>query len=92
MSFVARCNIVSQFLCSTILGDCRYILLQSTHGSGNDVRVRFAPSPTGKMHLGGLRTALYNFLFARSHGGKFILRIEDTDQQRVIPGTARQAG
>ena len=44
------------------------------------VRVRFAPSPTGYMHLGGLRTALYNFLFAKSNGGKFILRIEDTDQ------------
>ena len=47
---------------------------------GGDVRVRFAPSPTGQLHLGGLRTALYNFLFARSHNGTFILRIEDTDQ------------
>jgi len=45
-----------------------------------NVRVRFAPSPTGDMHLGGLRTALYNYLFAKSHGGKFVLRIEDTDQ------------
>ena len=45
-----------------------------------DVRVRFAPSPTGQLHLGGLRTALYNFLFARSHNGTFILRVEDTDQ------------
>jgi len=44
------------------------------------IRVRFAPSPTGQLHLGGLRTALYNFLFARSHNGTFILRIEDTDQ------------
>ena len=44
------------------------------------VRVRFAPSPTGMLHLGGLRTALYNYLFAKSHGGQFILRIEDTDQ------------
>lgn len=51
-----------------------------------DVRVRFAPSPTGKLHLGGLRTALYNYLFAKSHGGKFLLRVEDTDQQRVIEG------
>ncbi|CAH1398900.1 unnamed protein product [Nezara viridula] len=50
-----------------------------------DVRVRFAPSPTGHLHLGGLRTALYNFLFARSNKGKFILRIEDTDQTRCIP-------
>jgi glutamyl/glutaminyl-tRNA synthetase len=43
------------------------------------VRLRFAPSPTGALHLGGLRTALYNFLYARKHGGEFILRIEDTD-------------
>ena len=47
---------------------------------GAEVRVRFAPSPTGQMHLGGLRTALYNYLFAKSHNGKFLLRIEDTDQ------------
>lgn len=50
------------------------------------VRVRFAPSPTGGLHLGGVRTALYNFLFARQHGGKFILRVEDTDQTRFVPG------
>lgn len=48
------------------------------------VRVRFAPSPTGFLHIGGLRTALYNYLFARHHSGKFILRIEDTDQSRFI--------
>lgn len=47
-----------------------------------DVRVRFAPSPTGYLHIGGLRTALFNWLFARRHGGKFILRIEDTDRER----------
>ena len=45
------------------------------------VRVRFAPSPTGPLHIGGVRTALYNYLFARRHGGKMILRIEDTDSQ-----------
>lgn len=50
------------------------------------VRVRFAPSPTGGLHLGGVRTALYNYLFARSHGGDFILRIEDTDRTRFVPG------
>ncbi len=50
------------------------------------VRVRFAPSPTGFLHIGGLRTALYNYLFARHHGGAFILRIEDTDQERTVPG------
>ena len=48
--------------------------------------MRFAPSPTGHLHLGGLRTALYNYLFAKKHGGKFILRVEDTDQTRVVPG------
>lgn len=49
-----------------------------------DVRVRFAPSPTGYLHVGGLRTALYNYLFARHHGGKCILRIEDTDRTRFV--------
>ena len=48
--------------------------------------MRFAPSPTGHLHLGGLRTALYNFLFAKKHGGSFIMRVEDTDQTRVVPG------
>ena len=51
-----------------------------------EVRTRFAPSPTGYMHLGNLRTALYTYLFARRNGGKFILRIEDTDQEREVPG------
>ena len=50
------------------------------------VRVRFAPSPTGPLHMGGVRTALYNYLFARAHGGVFILRIEDTDQTRYVEG------
>ena len=50
------------------------------------VRVRFAPSPTGGLHLGGMRTVLYNYLFAKKHGGDFILRIEDTDQSRYVPG------
>ena len=47
-----------------------------------EVRVRFAPSPTGYLHVGGARTALYNYLFAKKHNGKFILRVEDTDQAR----------
>ena len=51
-----------------------------------EVRVRFAPSPTGPLHIGGVRTALYNYLFARKHGGKMILRIEDTDQKRFVKG------
>ncbi len=50
------------------------------------VRVRFAPSPTGGLHLGGVRTVLYNYLFAKQHGGDFIVRIEDTDQTRFVPG------
>ncbi|HEY3295819.1 MAG TPA: glutamate--tRNA ligase [bacterium] len=52
----------------------------------SDVRVRYAPSPTGYLHVGGLRTALYNYLFARQHGGTFVLRIEDTDQTRKVEG------
>ena len=51
-----------------------------------EVRVRFAPSPTGPLHIGGVRTALYNYLFARRNNGKMILRIEDTDSQRFVPG------
>ena len=49
-------------------------------------RVRFAPSPTGPLHMGGVRTALYNYLYAKQHGGDFILRIEDTDSNRFVPG------
>lgn len=55
----------------------------------NDIRVRFAPSPTGPLHIGGLRTALYNFLFARKHQGTFFLRIEDTDQNRFVEGAEK---
>lgn len=54
--------------------------------SQRKVRVRFAPSPTGALHIGGVRTALYNYLFAKQHGGDLILRIEDTDSQRFVPG------
>ena len=50
------------------------------------VRVRFAPSPTGPLHIGGVRTALYNYLFARRNGGEMLLRIEDTDSHRFVPG------
>jgi hypothetical protein len=50
-----------------------------------EVRVRYAPSPTGDLHIGGLRTALYNYLFARINKGKFLLRIEDTDKVRAPP-------
>ena len=54
--------------------------------SNSKVRVRFAPSPTGPLHVGGIRTALFNYLFAKKNGGDFILRIEDTDQNRFVPG------
>ncbi|GAB5565125.1 MAG: glutamate--tRNA ligase [Winogradskyella sp.] len=52
----------------------------------SNVRVRFAPSPTGPLHIGGVRTALFNYLFAKKHGGSFVLRIEDTDQNRFVEG------
>ncbi len=54
---------------------------------GNPVRTRYAPSPTGPQHIGGIRSALFGWLFARHHGGQFILRIEDTDQKRSVPGS-----
>lgn len=54
--------------------------------SERTVRVRFAPSPTGALHIGGVRTALYNYLFARKHGGSLVFRIEDTDSSRFVPG------
>tara|TARA_B100000767_G_scaffold46421_2_gene41011 strand:+ start:2901 stop:4418 length:1518 start_codon:yes stop_codon:yes gene_type:complete len=52
----------------------------------NPIRVRFAPSPTGPLHIGGVRTALFNYLFAKKHGGTFVLRVEDTDQKRYVDG------
>lgn len=58
----------------------------NSNTSGQRVRVRFAPSPTGPLHIGGVRTALYNYLFARQHGGDMLLRIEDTDSGRFVPG------
>ena len=53
----------------------------------SNVRVRFAPSPTGPLHIGGLRTALFNYLYAKKNGGSFILRIEDTDKNRYVKGS-----
>ena len=53
------------------------------------VRTRFAPSPTGFMHVGNLRTALYEYLIAKSQGGQFVLRIEDTDQERLVEGAVQ---
>ncbi|KAJ2050051.1 Glutamate--tRNA ligase mitochondrial [Coemansia sp. S155-1] len=68
--------------CSTSGSPRRSLSMEPTE----PVRVRFAPSPTGMLHLGGLRTALFNYLLARKYGGSFILRIEDTDQKRLVPG------
>lgn len=56
-------------------------------GKKNKIVVRFAPSPTGELHIGGARTAFFNYLFARHNGGKFLLRIEDTDRERLVPGS-----
>jgi len=56
----------------------------------SDLRVRFAPSPTGYLHIGGARTALFNYLYARHNGGKFVLRIEDTDTERTIEDSAEK--
>lgn len=60
--------------------------MTDTTKTSRPVRVRFAPSPTGPLHIGGVRTALYNYLYAKAHGGKMILRIEDTDSRRLVPG------
>ncbi|XP_060655265.1 probable glutamate--tRNA ligase, mitochondrial [Drosophila nasuta] len=72
---------------TTLLRQCLCAIQRRHH---SEVRVRFAPSPTGQLHLGGLRTALYNYLFARHAGGKFLLRIEDTDQTRLVPGASER--
>jgi glutamyl-tRNA synthetase len=66
-----------------VIEDCQNLSLPSMD---KKVRVRFAPSPTGGLHLGGMRTVLYNYLFAKKHGGDFVLRIEDTDQSRYVAG------
>ena len=61
-----------------------------TESSSNPARVRFAPSPTGHLHLGGARTALYDYLLARQTGGQFVLRIEDTDRKRLVEGAEQE--
>jgi glutamyl-tRNA synthetase len=72
---------------ASLIRDAFFVSAGTTSLSmAQEIRVRFAPSPTGFLHVGGLRTALYNYLFARHHGGKFILRIEDTDQARRVEG------
>jgi glutamyl-tRNA synthetase len=63
-----------------------YLCKKKNQMSQKPVRVRFAPSPTGPLHMGGVRTALYNYLFAKKNNGTFIIRVEDTDQTRFVPG------
>ncbi len=63
--------------CSKLITKNQYLYIPLFHFS---IRVRYAPSPTGFMHIGGLRTALFNYLYAKKHSGEFILRIEDTDK------------
>jgi glutamyl-tRNA synthetase len=75
------------FLCSDITASAAYLCIRKfLFMVSEKVRVRFAPSPTGGLHLGGVRTVLYNYLFAKKHGGQFIVRIEDTDQTRFVEG------
>ena len=58
--------------------------------TSSPIRVRFAPSPTGYLHIGGARTALYNYLFAKTNGGSMVLRIEDTDRKRYVEDSEKQ--
>lgn len=74
---------------SALLQMCYHRKIESKLLGGivmTEVRVRYAPSPTGHLHIGNARTALFNYLFARHHGGKFIIRIEDTDVKRNVEG------
>jgi glutamyl/glutaminyl-tRNA synthetase len=82
MYAMRRCNIKRGFSIA------RQTTSQTIQPQQKNVRVRFAPSPTGSLHLGGLRTALFNYLFAKRNGGLFILRIEDTDKAREVPGAS----
>ncbi|XP_005744621.1 nondiscriminating glutamyl-tRNA synthetase EARS2, mitochondrial [Pundamilia nyererei] len=93
-SFLHSLEVRRGFRCLTSDGNRRTELQLRAAGDRccstvqGEVRVRFAPSPTGFLHLGGLRTALYNYIFAKKYGGVFILRLEDTDQSRLVPGAA----
>ncbi|KAL7078234.1 hypothetical protein ACQ4LE_001868 [Meloidogyne hapla] len=80
---------IYQQLFSYLIRNVRHFSLKSINNYAN-VRVRFAPSPTGQLHLGSLRTALFNYLFAKKYGGSFLLRIEDTDRDRLVEGTQNE--
>lgn len=82
---LARPRLVARFVAGS-RRCCRPLSTSSTTPPSRPPRLRFAPSPTGHLHLGGLRTALFNHLFARRFNGSWILRIEDTDQSRLVPG------
>ncbi|XP_067014219.2 nondiscriminating glutamyl-tRNA synthetase EARS2, mitochondrial [Anabrus simplex] len=85
MKIMFRRNICLFGNLSVLVRVYNFKAFSSTESANCKVRVRFAPSPTGYLHLGGLRTALYNYLFAKGHNGAFVLRIEDTDQSRIVP-------
>ena len=74
------------FFCVILYAIYKLYTMANDNNNSRPVRVRFAPSPTGPLHIGGVRTALYNYLYARQHGGTMILRIEDTDSRRFVPG------
>ena len=74
------------FFCVILHAIYKLYTMANDNNNSRPVRVRFAPSPTGPLHIGGVRTALYNYLYARQHGGTMILRIEDTDSRRFVPG------
>lgn len=102
--FLYLCSVLGNYSTNNIVSDslilngeqyyldaCSFFVEISIHNQQNrfNMRVRFAPSPTGALHIGGVRTALYNYLLAKKHGGTFILRIEDTDQTRYVEGAER---
>ena len=102
--FLYLCSVLGNYSTNNIVSDslilneeqyhldaCSFVIEISIHNQQNrfNMRVRFAPSPTGALHIGGVRTALYNYLLAKKHGGTFILRIEDTDQTRYVEGAER---
>ena len=80
------CDLLRLLPTASWLLPAKSYLCHKIYNMSKPVRVRFAPSPTGPLHIGGVRTALFNYLFAKKHGGVFYLRIEDTDQNRFVPG------
>ena len=90
MRFYRHARTSTTMLASRTVGPKTGSWLRYLSTSQPKVRVRFAPSPTGSVHLGGLRTALFNFLFAAKHDGDFLIRIEDTDKTREVEGSTEE--